>query len=262
MTTTPGPVMPRALVVVAHPDDADFGAAGTLATWSDEGFEVTLVVCTRGDQGGLEDEDMSVMSARREAEQRAASAVVGVTDVRFLDGHRDGWLQPTYDLQRDIVRIIRQVRPQRILTQSPDRDWNRIYASHPDHLAAGEATIRAVYPASENPHAWPELFAEEGLAAYKVPEVWLSGHPEPNHAVDITDVFHRKVAALQKHVSQIGFMPEGALEQRLRTAALGSAQRAGLPEGRMAEVFRRVAVNAPHAAVNAPHAAADAPREN
>lgn len=241
MTSVPAE-SPRALVVTAHPDDADFGAAGTLATWVDEGFLVTLVVCTRGDQGGLADADMGSMTAVREAEQRAASAEVGVSDVRFLDGHRDGWLQPTYELQRDIVRVIREVRPARILTQSPERNWDRLFSSHPDHLAAGEAAIRAIYPAAENPHAWPELVSEEGLAPYKVPEVWLMGHPSPNHAVDVTDVFDRKVAALTAHTSQTGHMGDG-LADLLRGWSRAMAGSAGLPEGRLAEVFRRVIVN-------------------
>lgn len=228
----------RALAVMAHPDDADFGAGGTLATWADEGFAVTLVVCTRGDQGGLEGADIASMGALREQEQRAASAVLGISDVRFLDGYRDGWLEPTWELQRDLVRIIRQVRPHRILHQSPERWYERLFASHPDHLAAGEATIRAIYPASENPHAWPELVSEEGLPAYRVPEIWIMAHPDPNHAVDITDVVDRKVAALRAHESQTGHMD--GLEDLIRSWGAWSAEQAGLPEGRLAEVFKRI----------------------
>ncbi|MDO5494800.1 MAG: PIG-L deacetylase family protein [bacterium] len=241
---SPSAAPSRALVVVAHPDDADFGAAGTLATLTDDGVEVTLLVVTRGDQGGAEEEDMSGQTARREAEQRAASAVVGVDDVRFLDGFRDGWLEPTFELQKEIVRVIRQVRPGFIVTQSPERNWERIFASHPDHMAVGEAVIRAVYPAAENPHAWPELVSEHRLPAYKVPEVWLMAHPEPNHTVEITGVFERKVEALRAHASQVGGMPEGALEERLRGWAEVTAQAAGLPEGSLAEAFRRVWINA------------------
>lgn len=230
----------RALAVVAHPDDADFGAGGTLATWVDEGFEVTLVVCTRGDQGGLADADIAAMGAVREREQRAAAAIIGIRDVRFLDGHRDGWLTPTWELQRDLVRIIRQVRPHRVLQQSPERWYERLYASHPDHLAAGEATIRAIYPASENPHAWPELVHREELPAYRVPEIWLMGHPDPNHAVDVTDVIDRKLAALRAHASQTGHMED--LEERVRGMAAASAEQAGLPEGRLAELFKRIVI--------------------
>src|SRR3954468_9614736 len=105
----------RALVVVAHPDDADYGAAGTLAAWTDAGIEVTLLLCTRGEQGGFDDTPREQMPAIREAEQRAAAAAVGVTDVRFLDGFRDGWLEPSHALIEQIVRVIRQVRPDRIM---------------------------------------------------------------------------------------------------------------------------------------------------
>src|SRR6476620_9120940 len=147
----------RVLAVAAHPDDIDFGSAGTMAGFVAAGIEVTYLLCTYGDQGGFDDTPREQMPAIREAEQRAAAAAVGVSDVRFLTGYRGGWLEPSFDLQRDICRVIRQVRPQRVLTQSPDRYWDRIGASHPDHLAAGEATIRAVYPAARNPFSWPEL---------------------------------------------------------------------------------------------------------
>lgn len=233
----------RALVITAHPDDADFGAAGTIALWVSEGAEVTILVCTRGDQGGAPGEDMSTMAARREAEQRAASAELGVADVRFLDGYRDGWMEPSYALQRDITRVIRQVRPHRILTQSPERNWDRLFASHPDHLAVGEATVRASYPAAENPHAWPELVTDEGLEPFKVPEIWLMGHPTANETVDITGVFEKKVAALRQHVSQVSGMPGDALRSTLWTWGTTIAAGGGLPEGRAAEAFRRVVVN-------------------
>lgn len=234
---------PRALVIVAHPDDADFGSAGTLATWVGEGLKVTLLVVTRGDQGGGEAEDLTTLTERREAEQRAASAVLGITDVRFLDGYRDGSVEPSFDLQRDIVRVIRDVKPTRILTQSPERNWRHLYRSHPDHMAVGEATVRATYPAAENPHAWPELVTEEGLAPHKVQELWLSGHPSPNHAVDVTDAVEAKIEALTCHASQVGGMPEGALATRVRSAARDEAERMGLPAGSLAESFLRVVVN-------------------
>ncbi|WP_229120098.1 PIG-L deacetylase family protein [Enemella evansiae] len=222
----------RALVVVAHPDDADFGVAGTIAGWTDAGIEVTVLCCTRGEQGARPDADIEAIPALRETEQRAASAELGVSDVRFLDGHRDGWLVPGFDLQRDILRVLREVRPQRVVTQSPDRNWDRLQSSHPDHLAAGEAAVRACYPASENPFAWPEL----GLDPWHVGEIWVMGHPEPNHAVDITDRFDRKLAALKQHVSQTGHRAE--LETFLRRGSGMMAARMGLPEGRLAELFR------------------------
>ena len=225
----------RALVVTAHPDDADFAAAGTLAGWVAAGVEVTLLLCTRGEQGGFDDTPRDQMPAIREREQQAASAELGVTDVRFLDGWSDGWLEPSWELQRAIVEVIRRVRPQRVLTQSPQRLYQRLQASHPDHLAAGEATVRAVYPAAENRFAWPELVAQ-GLEPWKVSELWLMGHPELPHAVDITDRFDRKVAALTAHASQTGHQADG-LEEMLRGWNAGNAALAGLPEGRLAELF-------------------------
>src|SRR6476619_472275 len=191
--TAPGPrddsEIERALVVVAHPDDADFVSSGTIAAWTEAGIAVTVLLCTRGEQGGFDETPREQMPAIREAEQRAAAAAVGVTDVRFLEGYRDGWLEPTFELQRDICRVIRQVRPQRLLCPSPERFWDRIGASHPDHLAAGEAAVRAIYPAARNPFAWPELMDDEGLEPWSVRELWLMAHPEQNHTVDITEVF-------------------------------------------------------------------------
>lgn len=231
----------RALVVAAHPDDADFGSAGTLAGWVDAGIAVTLLLCTRGDQGGFDDTPRAQMPVLREREQRAASAALGVTDVRFLDGFNDGWLEPTWELQHQIVRVLRQVRPRRVLCQSPQRMLQRLQASHPDHLAAGEATVRAVYPASENPFAWPELL-DEGLEPWKVTELWLMAHPETSHVVDITDGFDRKVAALRAHASQTAHLGDG-LEEMLRGWNEGNAVRAGLEPGRLAETFAVSRIN-------------------
>src|SRR5205823_4166632 len=199
----------RALVIVAHPDDVDFGAAGTIATWTDAGIEVAYCVLTRGDAGGFDETPRERMPALREAEQRAAAEAVGVKDVTFLD-FPDGRLYVTDELRRDITRQIRRFRPQRVLCPSPERNWMRIGASHPDHLAAGEATLCAVYPDARNPFAHPELLAAEGLVEWKVREVWMMAAPVAllNHFVDITDVFDRKVAALRAHVSQTAEMPD------------------------------------------------------
>jgi len=226
------------LAVAAHPDDLDFGAAGTVSQWTDAGVQVTYLLCTRGDQGGFDDTPREEMPVLREAEQRAAAKAVGVTDVRFLDGFRDGWLDPTHELQREIVRVIRQVRPERMLIQSPERNWDRIGASHPDHLAAGEAAIRAVYPAARNPFAYPELLDDEGLQPWIVKEVWLMADPVAKHVVDITDTFDRKLDALHAHRSQTSHMDD--LEGLLRSWGTRTAQAAGLGEGRLAEAFRVV----------------------
>ena len=231
----PDRAVERALVVTAHPDDADYGAAGTIAHWTDAGIAVTLLLCTRGEQGGFDDTPRSEMPAIREREQRAASAELGVTDVRFLDGWSDGWLEPSWALQRAIVAVMRDVRPQRVLTQSPQRLYQRLQASHPDHLAAGEATVRAVYPAAENPFAWPEL-VEQGLPPWRVRELWLMAHEDSPHAVDTTDQFERKLRALQAHASQTAHLGD-ELRQRIRTWNAGTAVAAGLGPDRTAEVF-------------------------
>ncbi len=225
----------RALVVTAHPDDVDFGAAGTIATWVAEGTEVTYCIATDGDAGGSDPTvPRAEIPAIRRAEQRAAAAALGVTDVRFL-GYRDGELTVSQDLRRDISRVIRQVQPDRILIQSPDRNWERLGASHPDHLAAGEAAIFAVYPDARNPFAHPSLLADEGLEAWTVHDVWVMGGPNANHFVDVTDHLPLKVQALQAHNSQTAHMDD--LEDRITLWMRAAAERGNLPEGRLAEAF-------------------------
>jgi LmbE family N-acetylglucosaminyl deacetylase len=228
----------RILVVTAHPDDVDFGAAGSVAAWTDAGAEVAYCVVTDGDAGGF---DPSVartdIPAIRRAEQTAAAAEVGVKELFFL-GHPDGRLEPTLDLRRDLSRVIRQVRPDRVVAQSPERRWDRIFASHPDHLAAGEAAVCAVYPDARNPFAFPEL-AAEGLEAHTVRELWLMAGPESDTFVDVTGTFERKVAALRCHVSQ-RTDADGQLVDRLRQWLSATARDAGLPNGRLAEGFLRI----------------------
>lgn len=227
----------RILIVTAHPDDVDFGAAGTVATWTDKGIDVTYCVVTDGDAGGFDpDVPRADIPSIRRAEQEAAAKVLGVSDVIFL-GYPDGRLTVTLELRRDIARAIRRVRPQRVLCQSPERNWDRIYASHPDHMAAGEATACAVYPDARNPFTFPEL-ADEGLEAHIVPELWIMSAPAPDVFVDITDVIERKVEALLCHESQHPD-PDG-LHERMPAWGRAIAQAGGLPEGRMAEAFRRV----------------------
>ncbi|WP_067831724.1 PIG-L deacetylase family protein [Actinomadura kijaniata] len=229
----------RILVVMAHPDDVDFGAAGTVAGWTDEGIEVTYLMVTDGDAGGFDDGiTRTEMAALRRDEQRAAAKAVGVTDVRFL-GYPDGRVEATLELRRDIARVIRQVRPDRVLMPSPERNYERIYPSHPDHRAVGSAALDAVYPDARNPYAHPELLTE-GLEAWTAREVWLTGGPTPNHTVDVTPHFSRKVAALKSHATQVGHMPDGALEEMLTGWMGANAAAAGLPEGSFAETFQVV----------------------
>ena len=152
----------RILVVAAHPDDVDFSAAGTIALWTYAGIGVTYCVVTDGDAGG-HDESVSrpAMAQLRRAEQTAAAKHVGVDDLRFL-GYPDGQVEATLGLRRDLARMIRQVRPDRLVCPSPERNYARLGISHPDHRAVGSAALDAVYPDARNPFAFPELLAGEG----------------------------------------------------------------------------------------------------
>jgi LmbE family N-acetylglucosaminyl deacetylase len=226
----------RILVITAHPDDVDFAAAGTVARWTDAGLDVRYCIVTDGAAGGS---DPSVsradMATLRQAEQTAAAKHVGVHDIHFL-GYPDGRLEATLGLRKDLSRVIRQARPDRVVCPSPDRNYARIGASHPDHRAAGSAALDAVYPDARNPFAFPELLAGEGLEPWTVREVWVSASIAADHYVDVTETFSRKVAALRAHVSQTGHMDN--LEDFLRGWLSRAAAQAGLPEGRLAESFQ------------------------
>ena len=228
----------RVLVFTAHPDDVDFGAAGTTARWTDARINVSYCVVTDGDAGGYdEDFPRGEVAALRRAEQVAAAECVGVQDVRFL-GYPDGKVQATLDLRRDLARVIRQVRPDRVLCPNPERNYARVGASHPDHRAVGSAALDAVYPDARNPFAFSELRDHEGLGAWTVPEVWIVGTPAPNHYVDVTATFARKIAALRAHESQTANMDD--LESRLRQWLGRAGTQAGFPDGHLAESFQVV----------------------
>jgi len=229
------------LVITAHPDDVDFGAGGTVATWVSAGAEVTYCVVTDGDAGGFDPEvPRRLIGSIRRAEQMAAAEVLGVKDVIFL-GYPDGRLTPSIELRRDLSRVIRQVKPTRVVCQSPERNYERIYASHPDHLAAGEAALSAVYPDARNQFAHLEL-AAQGLDAHTVEEVWMMGSDKPNTFVDITDSFESKLSALRAHLSQLTDA-DGRLEERIRAWAAEQARAAGKSEGRLVEGFRRISTS-------------------
>jgi LmbE family N-acetylglucosaminyl deacetylase len=199
--------------------------------------EVAYLLVTDGDAGGNDRTlDNSGMAELRRAEQTAAAKAVGVTDVRFL-GHADGTVVPSLELRRDIARVIRQVRPDLVITHHPDRNYQFIAPSHPDHRAVGGATLDAVYPDARNPYAFPEL-AAEGLEAWTVKEVWLTGGSTPNHWVDITESIDRKLAALQSHVSQVAHVEGFAEFVKSRFARWG--EQAGFGEGHYAEGFQVV----------------------
>ena len=231
----PLPDVARVLGVFAHPDDVDFGAGGTIARWVSEGLDVAYVIVTRGDAGGFDDTPRDDMPDLREAEQRAAALELGVTEVEFLDGYADGTLTPSLALRRDLARALRRYRPDRVLTTSPLRRWERIAGpSHPDHLAVGEAATCAIYPDARNPFAFPELMNDEGLEPWVVREVWYLGGPAPDHVVDITTTYPAKLAALLRHRTQTSHMDlDAVMRDRLAT----TARAGGLPDGRLAETF-------------------------
>jgi LmbE family N-acetylglucosaminyl deacetylase len=227
----------RVLCVVAHPDDIDFGFAGTVATLTAHGAEVAYCLITSGDAGGDgSTHTKEERAAIREAEQTAAAAVLGVSDLTFLKWP-DGLVEPTILLRREIARVIRAKKPDLVITQNPERNWERIYGSHPDHMAAGEATMRAVYPDARNPHAFPEML-REGFEPHTVPTVWIGGHPNATLAVDVTKKIDHKLNALLSHQSQVGHRDD--LEKMIKEWAKTNAKTAGMEKGRMAEIFKVV----------------------
>lgn len=227
----------RVLLVAAHPDDAEFGAGATVSLWADAGLEVTYLVVTDGDAGSQDPNiDRRELAATRREEQTAAAKSLGVDRVEFL-GYPDGQVETTRELRRDISRAIRRFRPDRVVCQSPERRWDFLAASHPDHLATGEAAVRAVYPDARNAFAHPELL-DEGLEPFTVSELWVVGHRDPNVAVDVTHAFDRKIAALKCHASQVGNTED--LAGMVRSRLERNAEQMGLDNGRLAETFRVV----------------------
>jgi LmbE family N-acetylglucosaminyl deacetylase len=194
----------KVAVIFAHPDDPDFSCAGTVARWTDEGHEVVYVLLTNGDKGS-HDPEMSPerLVKIREEEQRAAAAVVGVNEVIFL-GRPDGLLVADIELRRDVVRVIRQIKPTTVVCGDPTVYWHAPwYINHPDHRAAGEVVLAALYPAAGNRNYFPELLAE-GFEPHKIKELYISGSPQADTFVDIGPYMDKKIAALKAHVSQMG----------------------------------------------------------
>lgn len=220
---------------MAHPDDAEFSAGGTIARWVRQGTTVDYCICTRGDKGTSDaDAAPADVAATREREQRAAASVLGVRSVRFL-GHPDGLLVNTIGLRREIVAVIRELRPAAIIASDPMRRYGPTYSNHPDHRAAGDATLDAVFPSARDPLVFPEL-RRAGLEPHRVAEVFLSGPVEPTVAVDIADTLETKILALIEHRSQ-------TTEERLRAFLPARAADAGRDAGlEAAEVFYRIAL--------------------
>ncbi|MFO7712697.1 MAG: PIG-L deacetylase family protein [Dehalococcoidia bacterium] len=222
------------MVITPHPDDAEFGVAGTVARWSIEGKDVIYVVCTNGDKGSSDPDMKPAELARiREQEQLAAAKVLGVREVIFLR-HPDQGLEETPEFRKEIVRLIRRYRPETVVTA----DLYRRRLWHRDHRITSQVTLDAVFPYARDFHSYPDL-VEEGLQPHKVKELLLWGAEEPNHRTDITATFDRKIAALFCHSSQVSSNPSSGWEQRLRE------RHAMLAEGEdyeLAEAFYRIEI--------------------
>ena len=224
----------RALVIQAHPDDVDFGAAGTVAHLTDAGVAVSYCLVTDGQAGGF---DLTIprteMAAIRREEQTKAAAEVGVTDLCFL-GRMDGEVVSDLSLRHDLTRVIRHVRPDVVMMHTPSIVVASVYGSHADHVATGQATWAAVYPDARNPFAFPELLTS-GYEPWTVSEMWIINHPDSNDTVDITQQFDRKIRALRCHASQHQH-PE-QMEGNVRAWNERNAAAGGLEPGRLAERF-------------------------
>ena len=220
----------RVMIVVAHPDDAEFSSAGTLAKFAAEGKTVVIVLCTSGDKGtSRRDISSAELAALREQEQLEASKRLGVAETVFLR-LGDGELTPDLAFREKIVRQIRAHRPDIVITHDPFRP----YALHPDHRAVGITAVDSIYPTARDPLYFPEHL-REGLEPHKVAELWLYGSENPDTFIDISDTFERKIDALKAHKSQVGTAE--TLEQRMRDRAAELGKERGIP---MAEAFKVV----------------------
>lgn len=204
----------KILVILAHPDDPEFFCGATLARWARAGHTIHYCLLTCGDKGGGMDVIPAELCADRRQEQRRAADIIGAGTIRFLD-HEDGYLVPTLDLRREVVRVLRQERPDILVTCDPTNLFpsSGYGLNHPDHRAAGQIVLDAVFPAAGNPHYFPELL-QEGLHPHTPREVWLALTGQPNVVLDVTDTWEIKLRALKEHTSQIG--DPAAFEKRMR----------------------------------------------
>jgi LmbE family N-acetylglucosaminyl deacetylase len=224
----------RAMCIYAHPDDAEFTVAGTVARWAQAGCRCVYVLCTDGDVGTHDPElTREQLAAVRRKEQRDACRVLGVEKVIFL-GYGDGLLQPTLDLRRDLVREIREHKPEIVICGDPTVFFHGDeYINHPDHRAAAQAALEAVFPAASMPLVFPEL-NENGRTPHRVKQVYISGSTDPNAWVDISDTMTLKIEALRQHKSQLGDWDPSEMLQRW------AKERAEGKEMPYAEAFRRM----------------------
>ncbi|MFL7838155.1 MAG: PIG-L deacetylase family protein [Candidatus Promineifilaceae bacterium] len=223
----------RAMFIYAHPDDIEFGVAGTAAKWIKAGSEVTYVLLTDGNVGshqdGLSREELAQI---RRSEQTAAADVVGANCV-FL-GYDDGLLQPTLEIRKELVRLIRKYRPIAVVCGDPTLYFpSDTYINHPDHRAAAQLALDAVFPASEMAMLYPDL-ADEGLAGHKVNFVYVNRGSENNVYIDISDTIDLKIEALRQHKSQLGDWDPA---DRLKEWSSEIGKKVGF---NYAEAFRRI----------------------
>jgi LmbE family N-acetylglucosaminyl deacetylase len=227
----------RAMVIFAHPDDAEIGSGGVVAKWVAAGCVVTYVLCTTGSAGTADRSLSSEQLAQKRAdEQRAAADFMGVPNLVML-GYADGWLEDTRDFRGDVVRAIRKYRPDTVFTHDPYRVKG---FQHRDHRMVGTATTDAVYPFARDHLHFPEQITVEGLEPHKVRELWYWGADEPDVIVDITDAIDKQIAALIRHESQVAGLnvaPGETLEQRVKKRSAELANGHGFEYG---EAFRRL----------------------
>jgi LmbE family N-acetylglucosaminyl deacetylase len=232
------PTPERVLVVAAHPDDIEFGAAGTVARWTGEGSSVHYLLVTRGDKGSDDPYvDVEALASLREREQRAAAAEIGVAGVDFLS-EPDGQVEPSLRLRERITHAIRLLRPEVVMTHDPTVLFvNNEWVNHPDHRAVGQVAVDAVFPTARDPLNFREHL-DAGLEPWKVAELFLWSTNEANQLVDVADTLERKIEALRHHASQFRRFDEIARWVRRRSEELG--ERTGY---RAAEGFRRVTLS-------------------
>lgn len=221
----------RVMVIMAHPDDPEFFTGGTIALWTREGAEFTYLILTNGNKGS-DDPAMTPeqLATLRQEEQRAAASRLGVKTIIFLD-QPDGELQATLQLRQRVVREIRRHRPDIVICPDPSAYYfGNTYLNHPDHRAAGQVALEAIFPAARNAMYHPELL-DEGLRPHAVHEIYLAGAAQPDRWVDITDVMDAKIEAIRSHASQLPD-PESTLERvRQRAEAVDEYGRRVYREG-------------------------------
>ena len=223
-----------AMVITPHPDDAEFGIAGTVAKWTGEGKEVIYVVCTNGDKGTNNPEMLPQELAEiRAKEQLAAAKLLGVKEVIFL-GYEDQELEDTPEFRKEIVRLIRKYKPKIVASSDPYKH----YIWHRDHRITGQVVLDAIFPYARDHLSYPELL-QQGYEPHKIKEILMWASEQPNHFVDITETYDKKIAALRCHVSQVGNLPT-EWEQRLKARYEEMAKGQGFA---LAEAFHRVEIS-------------------